>query len=61
MTKNPKTPKKAAAKTDKPRKLTKPEREEAFRLMNENFSQAMTILLSDLEKQKLESHQAKTS
>ncbi len=35
MTKNPKTSKKAAPKTDKPRKLTKKEEEEYQRLMNE--------------------------
>ncbi len=61
MTTKPKIGAKTKKTVDKPRKLTKKERDEAFELMNENFSKAMTILLSDLEKQKLGSRSLKSS
>ena len=53
MTKNLKLEAKAKAEPKAPKKkLTRAEKDEAFRLMNENFSKAMDLYFAALEKEK---------
>jgi len=59
MTKNLKMKSEDKPKAASPKKLTRKEKDEAFRLMNENFSKAMDLYFAALEKEKAQEEQSK--